>query len=649
MRWSFFANSCFASKLGLAALLALPARGLAQNFDPPPNYYATATGTGATLKNNLHNIIRGHTVRSYDQMRQALPVVDRDPSNSSNLILIYTGTSVTGSWDGGVTWNREHSWPTSRGVGTSGPDYSDLHQLRPCNPTVNDNRGNLPFGIGTGYWDPNQSAGVNDRGEMARAMFYMDTRYNGSEPDTVDLSLVNGMPTGNQMGDLARLLQWHYQEPVSLQDRRRNHLIYSSADNPLYFQGNRNPFIDHPEFVWAIWGGANNNSRLYVGIVSPPNGISSGTVDLGRVMRNGSLSTGTIRLNKSGSHPTTFDISATGPVVSPSIGPRQAFDYNAQTRDLSVTLQPGVTASTGIKTGTLTINNTDLTSAGAGLGSADGDDTITVTTTVVDNRTIHSPTIRLGPVIANQPIPATATFTTSGTDDRFTRVTLRGTSAGNGVATVAPSTDVLFNSPTSQANRNVTFVFPSAGPASGTVPMSVLGEGLAGEVVKPVSLLYTATPLYQATASFHDLTEGMVSSLCIDFGTVDLSEPAVSRTFSITNVGGASGWAAGLDLDQILGSDPSGQFFTDLSPFANLPAGEIRDFTATLRPRTIGRHTLDLLLGFSDQDIPGASAPGSRTMTLSLVAHVIPEPAVLAWVMAAGLLLQRTSKRRSAV
>ena len=66
-------------------------------------------------------------------------------------------------------------------------------------------------------------------------------------------------------------------------------IIYSSALNPTYYQGNRNPFVDHPEYVWAIFGGGNNNSQIYVGSSPNGDGSSSAAVSLGRIMQNGTL------------------------------------------------------------------------------------------------------------------------------------------------------------------------------------------------------------------------------------------------------------------------------------------------------------------------------------------------------------------------
>jgi endonuclease I len=352
---------------------------LRDTYDPPAGYYNAACPggvwyTGVTLKNALRGIISSHIDRGYDGARQYLQILDLDPNNSNNVILIYTGVSVPKAWDSGVTWNREHMWPDS--LLPSGAANGDAFNLRPCNPAVNSLRGSLPFGLGSGYWDPNR--GAIHRGDAARGLFYMATSYSA-------LTLVNGVPGANQMGDLAKLVQWHYEDPVNDGERRRNHYIYSSAANPTYYQGNRNPFIDYPELVWTIWGTGPNDAELYVGATAPGDGTSSAVVDLGAVIKGGTLpSAQTVTLNKIGVNPTTYNVTASGEVVSASIGPRQAFVGGTVARSISVGLSSS-TATAGLKTGALTIDNTELTSGGAGRGAADGNDTITAELSVLEH------------------------------------------------------------------------------------------------------------------------------------------------------------------------------------------------------------------------------------------------------------------------
>lgn len=144
----------------------------AGTYDPPAGYYATATGTGAALKAQLNEIIDDHVVFSYDAARSILQVTDADPATPGNMLTVYNRMSLNVAainpdgpipgWDGGVSWNREHTWPDSRGLGGTGPAYSDLHHVRPATPAVNSSRGNKNFGGAYG-----QSYGaVTDGGDL---------------------------------------------------------------------------------------------------------------------------------------------------------------------------------------------------------------------------------------------------------------------------------------------------------------------------------------------------------------------------------------------------------------------------------------------------------------------------------------------------
>ncbi len=343
-------------------------------YDPPASYYDPARPggswyTGNTLRNALEGIIDNHVYRSYNSVTSAAAILDQDPNNPNNIILIYTGESVSNDWDG--TWNREHMWPDSRNS-----NANDLFNIRPCDPSVNSSRGNLPYGEVSGYWDADQ--GAPHRGDSARIMFYMATRYS-------NLELVNGSLGSNEMGGLDYLIDWHYEDPVSVRERRMNHLLYSQADNPSYYQGNRNPFIDHPELVWAIWGDHPNNSQLYVGSSPASDGSSVATLNFGTVITGGNLgSAQSVTLHKTGTDPTYYNITSTGDVLCSAIGPRQAFTGGTNSRNLTVSLSAN-TAVAGLKTGSIFINNTDLTSAATGQGVSDGDDTIAATATVLDH------------------------------------------------------------------------------------------------------------------------------------------------------------------------------------------------------------------------------------------------------------------------
>jgi endonuclease I len=616
-----------------AAMVAAWSSAAAAQYEPPAGYYNSATGTGAALKSQLRAITAkdyftpGSTsqrVVSYSSAPEAFVVIDRDPNNSSNLVLVYTGASVSNVWDTvNLPWNREHTWPDSLGLGGGGPDYSDLHQLRPCNTQVNNNRGNLPFGTGGGYWDPNQ--GSPDRGDMARAMFYMDTRYDGADASTVDLSLVDGQPSGNQMGDLAKLLHWHYQDPPSIAEKRRNQLVFDKTLNPTYWQGNRNPYIDRPEFVWTIFGGGNNNSRLHVGAAPPGDGSSSMTVSLGRVMKHGAIGSASVTINKFGAHPTTFDVTVAGSATSSLTGSGHTFDYNAQTRNLVVGLSAS-TATAGPKSGSLTINNTELSSGGTGLGSADGNDVVSITARVLDNRVVHASAVDFGRVIGNKRYARTTALTTSGDDDHFTRVTVSGQAVTQGLLSIEAGASQLFDDESDQVVRTVSTRFRSEGLQGGIVPLAVSGEGLSGEAVQPVSVTWSA--LVMPGSSEGPLPPSN-PALEIQFGDV---QPASEqqRSFPVGR------WLATGGIDPFLSPNPLARhgdwraFAIDVSATSDGGA----DLLATLDASVIGRFDSTFTMGLSN----------GEPLLITLGATVVPEPSVAGLLI--GLTVELTGHRR---
>ncbi|SEB59002.1 Endonuclease I [Nocardioides exalbidus] len=223
-------------------------------------YYAPAIGkTGSALKSSLHEIIDDNTRLSYDQVWTALKDTDQDPSNTANVIELYTGRSISKNSNGGGTgqWNREHVWAQSRGgFSTSAGPGTDLHHLRAEDVTVNSTRGNKDFDNGgsavsscSGCYTDSDSfeprAAV--KGDVARMLLYMAVRYNGDDGfNDLEMSSTVGS-SSSQIGDLETLLAWNAADPVDAFEMRRNDRIHAQ------WQGNRNPFIDHPEWANAIW------------------------------------------------------------------------------------------------------------------------------------------------------------------------------------------------------------------------------------------------------------------------------------------------------------------------------------------------------------------------------------------------------------
>lgn len=225
------------------------------NQEIPSGYYddLDCNLTGEAFKNALYDIISvGHVKTPYGgQTNSVLQKSDPDPNKSGYIICLYTGQSLSSGW------NKEHVWAKSHGFPNSSTEpYCDLHHLRPTLVSINSSRGNSDFGELDGVSCSSDSYGNKwtstifeprdeVKGDVARMMFYMETRY-GSKT-SFNLKLVNQTTTstsdGNgKFGHLDTLLKWHYEDPVSDSEIYRNNVVYG-------YQKNRNPYIDHPEYV----------------------------------------------------------------------------------------------------------------------------------------------------------------------------------------------------------------------------------------------------------------------------------------------------------------------------------------------------------------------------------------------------------------
>jgi len=243
----------------------------------PEGYYETTAGLdGDELKAELHEIINDHEVYTYTSSNtdtwDILKQTDKDPEDGSYVIGFYSGFKMDASeeYDNGNGWNREHVWAKSRGsLGTNRGPGTDVHNLRAADISTNSARNNRNFDEATvqyidesgqyqgetnsytssseWIWEPRDEV----KGDVARILFYMATRYEGTsgEPDLeLREELLSNDNNEPYHARLSVLLEWHEADPVDEIERERNDVIYS-------FQENRNPFIDHPEFVGLIWGG----------------------------------------------------------------------------------------------------------------------------------------------------------------------------------------------------------------------------------------------------------------------------------------------------------------------------------------------------------------------------------------------------------
>ena len=222
--------------------------------------------TGNELFGRLNSLM-GSTCRiassslDYGTLRYAYIGVDRDLNNASNIIGYYNGTSFAAVWDNGKTWNREHTWPQSKGVKKDKPMGYDMQSVRPTLQSVNSSRGNDAYGESSGFYDPNEVAISNPdyraenlgsyRGDAARVIMYdylvygeaggyKNQLYNGAA------QLLSKLGQAGVFESIPMLIKWHMQDPPSLTEMVRN-------DGAQDYQGNRNPVIDYPELALQIF------------------------------------------------------------------------------------------------------------------------------------------------------------------------------------------------------------------------------------------------------------------------------------------------------------------------------------------------------------------------------------------------------------
>ena len=238
----------------------------------PPGYYDSAQGlSGNALRNALFNIIKGHSAKSYSSLWTHFQSTDNNggivwdmysdiPSGTPSYTYNF-GTDQCGNFAAeGDCYNREHSVPQSW-FSSASPMFSDLFHVYPTDGFVNGQRSNLPYGevnnptkISTNgsKSGPNAYPGYSGnvfepidayKGDFARTYFYMMTRYQDKVP-----SWSSAMFIGDNLSSWANdlLLSWNAQDPVDQKEIDRNDAVFA-------IQGNRNPFIDRPNWVDSIW------------------------------------------------------------------------------------------------------------------------------------------------------------------------------------------------------------------------------------------------------------------------------------------------------------------------------------------------------------------------------------------------------------
>ncbi|MDE6029305.1 MAG: endonuclease [Clostridiales bacterium] len=249
-------------------------------------YYSAITATsGNQLLGQVHDLITTtHTYyTSYDDCKNTKYIYLTDPGPNGGALEFYTQRSVMSFSGNPGTWNREHVWckSLSNGMWTSVSGGTrnggtDLHHIRPAEGSLNSTRSSYKFGEANGgkeAWMKDTSKGNvavgghignsafepldNVKGDVARIVFYVYTHYNtyanvygttnGSGGAFGTLKFTNVMAPNSEASAIKLLLEWNASDPVDQIEITRNNEVYK-------IQGNRNPFIDHPEYANAIWG-----------------------------------------------------------------------------------------------------------------------------------------------------------------------------------------------------------------------------------------------------------------------------------------------------------------------------------------------------------------------------------------------------------
>ena len=298
-------------------LASNPLSGSATTSESGNSTYYSSIGneTCENLKTALHNLIKDHTVVSYNSLWTHYQTTDDhlndagsetivwdmysdNPSGSENEFTFVTEQCGTYQSEGDC-YNREHTFPRSWwGGSTSEPQYTDIFAVVPADGWINGVRSNNPYGEVQGGTEtqitnngsklgsssttiPGYSGSVFEpidayKGDLARGYLYMATRYEDviatwENSNTESDAVLDGTSyTVFESWMLNLLISWHNNDPVDQKEIDRNEAIYG-------IQGNRNPFIDHPEYVALIWGNCDGGDTESPSI--PANLIASNTTE----------------------------------------------------------------------------------------------------------------------------------------------------------------------------------------------------------------------------------------------------------------------------------------------------------------------------------------------------------------------------------
>ena len=548
--------------------------------------------------NSSTNKITGYSYNSTDPYVHAL-YINRDVTNQTKAWANHNQDQ----W--GI--NREHVWPKAEGFDTSaaGGARGDPMHLMAGNGYANNIHSNYFYGYvktSSSYTDcgskySNQSGNLrgtsktlntgtvfepqdSDKGDIARATFYMVARYNylsGSDSDGINSNNPNLTLTQNlsdwassgytsttsnpgKMGIMTDLLAWHHADPVDEYEIHRNNLLYTN------FTNNRNPFIDFPEWADFIWGSVNYNGSTYVDNDTTPTGYATPSSDTINGYNSGGSSdpvsvTG-VSLNKSSISITIGDSEVLSASISPSNATNQAVSWTSSNSNVASVTNSGRVTAVAEGNATITVTTSDggynaactvtVTASGGGGGdSQSSSETITMSAQGYSNEEVITSISGTGCSISldkgsnsNSPKYYTTgsairtyggnTFTIS-SSKKIVRITI---TFGSGDGSNTITTDVgTYNSGEWTGNANsVTF---TVGGTSGHRRISSIEVEYHSESEKTLSSILLDTSDAPTTFNVGDSfsSEGLTVTAYYSDGTDDIVTPTSVSTPNMSTAG----------------------------------------------------------------------------------------------------------------
>ena len=261
---------------------------------------STSSVSSSALYKRLQKLMKDNHdhITNYDETRSLYQYTDCQ-NGGGKISSFYSGTSIGPAWDGGGTWNREHVWPNSKGLG--GNDENDIMMLRPTSKNENSTRGNRAYGESSNYYHPNSESGgsYDVRGDVARIFLYIYVRWGN----------VNGngeyatWGSNGVMESKSVLLKWMKADPVDTWEMSRNNVVQEIT-------GTRNVFVDYPELAFVLF------DEAIPADMTTPSGNAGKTYEITVTVNDASMGSATLSGNNINATPATGYMVAGYEVVS---------------------------------------------------------------------------------------------------------------------------------------------------------------------------------------------------------------------------------------------------------------------------------------------------------------------------------------------